>query len=382
MRRRIADHPDPAIGDAHADFVRTMVECGVPMGIEGLVEAYGRPPAELAAASDPKLRAAVAEAWRDRPMALQLALLTDPAPEVRAAATKAQHPGVPPEYRERCLADPAVQANVARRLPLTPDQFDRLLTTGDEAVLHAVAGNPYLTADLVAQLEDSEDPAVRVAVAYSRHATAETRDRLLALVEAEDAAGGEDAALALHWSPHEPGRLRDAPLAERLTYLDCPHAVFRRVLAAGRDLPDEAWQRLDDDPDVSVRRAAARRPDTPSQVLLRLVRDHGEVFHVRPLLVDHPNFPRQALRGFADGPDPRVRVLALEDPGLPVSELRRFAACEESFLRAGAARQPNVASDLLEQLLVDPEPKVADDAAANPVLSLARRDRVLTEAGL
>ncbi|MFC9330862.1 hypothetical protein [Kitasatospora sp. NPDC057015] len=29
MRRRIADHPDPAIGDAHADFVRTTVACGL-----------------------------------------------------------------------------------------------------------------------------------------------------------------------------------------------------------------------------------------------------------------------------------------------------------------------------------------------------------------
>ncbi|WP_276611576.1 hypothetical protein [Streptomyces sp. A1547] len=39
---------------------------------------------------------------------------------------------------ERCLADPAVQAHVGRYLPLTPDQFARLLATGEEAVLHAV----------------------------------------------------------------------------------------------------------------------------------------------------------------------------------------------------------------------------------------------------
>jgi hypothetical protein len=78
MRHRIAEHPDPTIRDAHADFIRTMVELGAPMGIEDLVEAYGRPPAELAAASGPKLRTMAAEAWRDRPMAVQLALLTDP----------------------------------------------------------------------------------------------------------------------------------------------------------------------------------------------------------------------------------------------------------------------------------------------------------------
>lgn len=358
-----------------------MVERGVPMGIEALVEAYGQPPAELAASSDPKLRAMVAESWRDQPTVVQVALLNDPDPGVRGAATRAEHPGVPPEHYERCLADPAVQANVALRLPLTPEQFDQLLTTGDKTVLHVVAGNPHLTADMVARLQNSAAPSVRIEVAHSRHVTPETRDRLLALVEAEDAAGSIDANVALQWSSYEPRWLRDAPLAERLTYLDCPHAVFRRVLAASRDLPDQAWQRLDHDPDVSVRRAAARRPDTPPQVLLRLLRDHGEVFHIRPLLVDHPNVPRRALRRFMDEPDPRVRVLALEDPDLPVSELRRLAACEESFLRVGVARHPNVTAELLERLPADPEPKVADDAAANPVLPRARMDRILAEAG-
>ncbi|SNX66242.1 hypothetical protein SAMN06272735_8090 [Streptomyces sp. TLI_55] len=382
MRHRIAGHPDPAIRDAHADFIRTMVECGVSTGIENLVEAYGRPPAELAAASDPKLRAIVAEAWRDRPTTVQLALLTDPDPGVRAAATRAKHPGVPPELYARCLADPAVQANVARYLPLTSDQFVRLLKAEDKTVLHAVARNPHLTADMVVQLQDCADPSVRFAVAFSRHVTAETRDRLLALVEAEKAAGGVDARVALDWPSYEPDWLRDAPLAERLSYLDCPHAVMRRVLADGRDLPDEAWQRLDDDPDVSVRRAAARRPGTPPQVLVRLLRAHGDVLHIRPLLVDHPNFPRQALRGFADEPDPRVRVFALEDPELPVSVLRRFADFEEGFLRAGAARHPNVTAELLERLMADPEPKVADEAAANSVLPRARMDRILAEAGL
>ncbi|WP_416984918.1 hypothetical protein [Streptomyces sp. T028] len=382
MRRRIAEHPDPAIRDAHADFVRTMVERGASLGIENLVEAYGRPPAELAVASDPKLRAMVAEAWQDRPMAVQSALLTDPDPGVRAAATRAEHPGVPPEHHERCLADPAVQANVARRLPLTPNQFARLLETGDKSVLHAVADNPNLTADMVAQLQDRADPEVRVAVAFSRHVTPETRDRLLALVEAEKAAGGIDAWVALDWSSNKPSWLRDAPLAERLTYLDCPHAVFRQVLATSRDLPDEAWQRLDNDPDVSVRRTAARRPDTPPQVLLRLLRAHGDVFHIRPLLVDHPNFPRRTLRSFVDEPDPQVRVLALQDPKLPVTELRRFAEFEEESLRAGAARHPNITPQLLERLLMDPEPKVADDAAANPMLPRPRMDRILTEAGL
>ncbi|KRD20188.1 hypothetical protein ASE41_17940 [Streptomyces sp. Root264] len=48
------------------------------------------------------------------------------------------------------------------------------------------------------------DPAVRTAVAFSRHVTHETRDRLLALVEAEKAAGRVDAWVALDWSFREP----------------------------------------------------------------------------------------------------------------------------------------------------------------------------------
>ncbi|MFE9489746.1 hypothetical protein ACFYNF_25485 [Streptomyces sp. NPDC006641] len=40
-----------------------------------------------------------------------------------------------------------------------------------------------------------------------------------------------------------------------------------------------------------VRRAAARRPDTPSEVLEGLVRAHGDVLHIRPLLVDPQTSP-------------------------------------------------------------------------------------------
>lgn len=384
MRRQIAEHPDPAIRDARAVFIRNMVESGTATGIEDLVEVYGRPPAELAAAGDPKLRAAVAQTWRDRPMPIQRTLLTDPDPEVRAAAAKAEQPGIPPEYHEHCLADPAVQALIADRLPLTLDQFALLLEAGsvDETVLHAVARNPHLTADMVAQLLDSTDPLVRLAVAYSRHIAPDTRDRLIALVEAENAAGSVDAYVALHWSWYEPAWLRDAPLAERLGYLDCRHTVFRRVVASTRDLPEHAWTRLDEDPDVSVRHAAARRPDAPPQILVRLLREHGEVFHVRPLHMDHPNFPREALRGFLDVPDPRVRSLALHDSELPATVLRQLAEADEEFLRAGAAQHPNVTAELLERLLADPQPKVADAAAANSKLPRARMEAILTDAGL
>ena len=245
-----------------------------------------------------------------------------------------------------------------------------------------MAGNPHLSADMIARLVDIDDAIVRVAVAQSRHVDDATRDRLYALVEARRADGDIDAKVALSWSFTEPDWMRAAPLDERLSYLDSPHTIFRRVLAGSRDLPEEAWLRLDNDPELSVRRTAARRPDAPPDVLERLVRAHGEVFHQRPLLVEHPNFPRHALRTFVDEPTPNVRYVALQDPELPVPALQELAAAEEPFLRRGVARHPNITDVLLEHLLGDPNPEVADDAAANSALRPTQMYRILTAAGL
>ncbi|MDR6978313.1 hypothetical protein J2X68_005039 [Streptomyces sp. 3330] len=382
MRRRIAEHPDPAIRDAYADFVRGMVDREVPIGIDDLEEAYGRPRTALVGATSPSLRAAVARAWHDRPLAVQVELLADPDPQVRAVATEHKQPGVPPEWRERCLADPATRLNVARYVPLTSEQFAQLMRSGEEKVRRAVAGNPHLSAEMVARLLDSDDPLVRVAAAQSRHVDAGTRDGLYDLVQAERADGSIEAEVALHWNFAEPEWLREAPLNERLTYLDSRYTTFRCVLASCHDLPEEAWRRLDNDPELVVRRAAARRPDTPPEVLERLVRAHGDVFHIRPLLVDHPNFPRHMLRTFVDEPSPNVRYLALQDPELPVPDLQQLAAAAEPFLRRGVARHPNITTELLEHLLSDPDPQAADEAAANSALWPTQMYRILTAAGL
>ncbi|MFC8825621.1 hypothetical protein ACFT9I_09725 [Streptomyces sp. NPDC057137] len=382
MRRRIAEHPDPAVRDAFGDYVRDSVARGTHVGVEDLEEAYGRPRTALVVAPTPALRAAVARAWYKRPLDVQAGLLADPDPHVRAVATEHERPGVPPEWRARCLADPAVRVNVARHVPLTSDQFAQLMGSADEEVVQAVAGNPHLSAEMVARLLDCEDPMVRVSVAQSRHVDAETRDRLYALVAAEDADGNVDAYVALSWNFAEPDWLREAPLDERLTYLHSPHSIFRRVLASCHDLPAEAWRQLDNDPDLRVRRAAARRPDAPPEVLERLLRAHGDVRHIRPTLVEHPHFPREALRTFVDEPDPHVRYLALRDPELPVPALRQLAAAAEPFVRRGVGRHPNVTEALLDQLLSDPAPEVVHDAAANSALPLPRMYRILTTAGL
>ncbi|WP_370416516.1 hypothetical protein [Streptomyces fradiae] len=381
-RRLIAAHPDPAVRDAHASFVRDIVAGGSQIGFDHLEEAYGRPRTELMVDPDPAVRAVVARCWHDRPLDVQERFLADPAPEVRAAATEQAKPGVPPESVDRFLADPAVRGHLAGRVPLTWEAFTTLVDSGDERLVRTVAGNPYLTAGMVTELLDSTDPSVRISLALSRHVDPATRDHLFALVAAESAAGSIPAMVALCWNMAQPDWLREVPLGERLTYLDCPHARFRRALAACPDLPAEAWRRLDADPDVGVRRIAARRPDAPPEVLEALLREHGEAYHTRQLIVDHPRFPRHRLRTLVDAPGAGARFVVLRDPELPLDHLRRLAADPEAFVRAEAARHPRLPEGLLDVLLADQDPKVVEAAAAHPGLGRARMEGMLMDVGL
>ncbi|WP_265867289.1 hypothetical protein [Streptomyces sp. SKN60] len=168
-RRLSAAHPDPA--------VRAIVAGGSRIGFDHLEEAYGRPRTALMLDPDPAVRAVVARCWHDRPLDVQERFLADPAPEVRAAATEQAKPGVPPESVDRFLADPAVRGHLAGRVPLTREAFTTLVDSGDERLVRTVAGNPYLTAGMVARLLDSTDPSVRISLALSRHVDASTPTR-------------------------------------------------------------------------------------------------------------------------------------------------------------------------------------------------------------
>jgi hypothetical protein len=382
MRRRIAEHPNPAIRDGFSSFIRLMVEREVSVRVPDLEEAYGRDRSLLIHDPDPKLRAALASEWRDRPMQVQVELLDDPDPLVRAAATLDGQPGVPAGHLERCLADPATRSNVARYAPLTVDQIRRLLEEPGDEISAAVATNPTLPAGALPIMISAEDPSLWLAAAYSRGVDVETRDRLIAAVHAEAEAGNLKADIALNWRLVEPTWLREAPEQVRMSYVDCPHVVFRRVVASSRDLPGEAWRRLDNDPDPGVRRTAARRPGTPADVLEQLVRSYGDVDAVRPMLIEHPNFPRHRLQTFVDETNVMVRYLALYDPDLPTETLRRLASDPNPWLRRWAARHLRLTPDLFDQLLADTDRDVIDDAAANPSLPQSHMYRILLDYNL
>ncbi|MFD0592625.1 hypothetical protein ACFQZ4_08700 [Catellatospora coxensis] len=130
------------------------------------------------------------------------------------------------------------------------------------------------------------------------------------------------------------------PLERRLAYLDSPFIAFREAVAWTRDLPPEAYARLDADPAHRVRWAAAKRPDAPPAVLERMLRERGDSRKTRWRWTDHPNFPTEVLHTYADHPDERVRSYAPRDPALPPKTLSRLAADPSAVVRRAVAAAP------------------------------------------
>ncbi|HWB37476.1 MAG TPA: hypothetical protein VHA75_15780 [Rugosimonospora sp.] len=382
MIARIAADPDPAIRDARASFVRHMVEVGVSLGIEDLEDCYGQSRSELARNLDPRIRAAVARAWWTRPADVHAALLTDRDPTVRSAASLGHQPPVPLVLQPACLADAATRAHVAHYAFLTPEFALGLATDPDEHVRAEAARNPNLTPDAVALLVADPHPFVRGNIVLHPLIDEDTRDRLYEQLAAEMAAGNIEAKVALQWNFLQPDWIREIPLPARLAYLDSPHAVFRIALASSRDLPPDAWRRLDQDPNRMVRHRAALRPETPPAVLEQFVRTFGDDSKHQPPLVDHPNFPRHRLPTFADEAEPNVRRIALKDPNLPSHLLVRLAADPDVYVRRAVANHTGLNEVVINTLLADNDNDVVSIAAANPALPADRMQRILNQAGL
>ena len=379
---RIATDDDERIRDARRNFVRELAERSVHLPIDDLEEAFGQSRDRLAADPDPVVRTAVADMWWDRPVEVHIALLTDPEPAVRTAAALHRNLSVPVELHAACLADPATRAHVADRVPLTPELGMALATDPENEVRQAAARNPSLPAEAVARLVTDPDPGVRADVAQHRLVDARTRDQLYTQLAEEARAGSIEVEVALNWNFLEPDWVREEPLPARLAYLDSPHVVFRRALAQSRDLSPEVWQRLDTDSDRRVRRYAAMRPDVPPAVLERFVREHGDDGPVRPGLVEHPNFPRDVLPGFADAAEPWIRRLALQDTHLPGPLLARLATDPDAHVRRATAEHLGLDEELLTVLLADEDPEVVANTAGHEALPVSWMYRILDAAGL
>ncbi|MFK0252032.1 hypothetical protein [Streptomyces sp. NPDC090445] len=357
----LAAHTDPAVRTALAKNPALSAELAGAM----------------AADQDGRVRKAVAERTEAPPEDALRMLLTDPDPEVRAAACRHRPPG---DLHGPLLADPATRRHVVPFLDLDPDTAADLAADPDEEVREALAAHPALSAALRDELARDADPFVRGAVFQRADTPEKLRDEIHAWLTAGAQRAGDD------WSS---GTVADTlchlaligvdegsypwVVADPLPHVDSPCVGLRRAAARSGALPPEVRARMLADEDASVRfLALTRLPDVDLAVAEDIDRRHrvrtksGKGSAGRP--ADCVDFPPETLRRFATDPDARMRVLALRDSELPAELLERLGADEDPEVRRAAAAHPRLPPAALVRLLADPIDSVAGQAAASPAL--------------
>ncbi|MFJ8627877.1 hypothetical protein ACIRD3_34270 [Kitasatospora sp. NPDC093550] len=325
-------------------------------------------------------------------------------PEQRAALLADPDPAVADEARERSLVlDPAV---MEARLPEEDCHFRHLVLVNyaispavaarclaERRDLWSLAANPHTPAEVLPRLARDPDPRVRERVAARADLTP---DLLADLSEDQDDAVRTRARL--HPLPrtwpqcHAVGRLigHDADCLgpvpemyhepETAWYEECaasPHPLLRRVAATCARLPEQWVHRLAQDQDPDVRHLlACNHPLAPPALVL-------EAFLALPrqrtYLLTHPRLPRTGLAHLLAHEAPVVRALAAADPTLPEPPLHLLADPDDHVRRTAAAN-PLLPLDLVDRLLDDPA--LAEGAAAHPRLPAGRLHQLLDEAGL
>ncbi|ANN21833.1 hypothetical protein SD37_17030 [Amycolatopsis orientalis] len=266
---------------------------------------------------------------------------------------------------------------------MSRDIAEELVAADNEELRAEVAKNPSLPTDLRDRLAEDPSAFVRAHVILRQDLSEDRRRELHRDLcsAAEGPWSAESFALTVLNASAVPW-VSLLPLAERLSYLDSPIHCFRAEVAASPDLPPEVVAALHDDKDVGIRRLVAHRPDTPGDVLERLVAQHGEHPKHRPLIVDHPNFPPEAFIRFATHSDPRRRSIALKGPDLPLEILAELATDPDDQVRADVAGHLKTPPEILRALIEDRDLSVCAAAGANPRLPRQVMLDLLGKAGL
>lgn len=386
VRRLVAEHPDTAMRTAWTSFIEEQISRGgdVP---KDLLADYAGPGglASLAAHPDPMVRQVVASSWYDMPDDVRRALLTDPDGRVRAAAARGHRP-VPADLHESLLRDEATRSAVAWYVTLTPRLAEEL-AEGDEIDRCDLAQNPTLPPEVRDRLLRDPEPTVLATVILRQDVPDAERRRIHAELAALPERSAESFSVGMLLGGADLDRnflgwVYDLPLAERLRHLDSPVPAIRRAVARSDGLPADVFARLDADDEPSVRRAAAGRADTPPDVLERLVTEHGDVSHLRPMLVEHPNFPADGFVRLAAHPAPDRRRLALHGTELPVEVVTRLARDGDASVRAAAAAHPRLPGAAAAALLDDENLNVVQAAGSAAALPMTAMSRLLDDAGL
>ncbi|MEV3854874.1 PE-PGRS family protein [Streptomyces sp. NPDC050095] len=303
-------------------------------------------------------QSACAAAWPDLDAGERHALLTDPAPGVRAAARRLHHREHPVPLAVFDSGDLGDAVRVVTDSALEPALADRLSRHPDTALRRALAGNPQLSPDLIAVLAEDPDASVRGTIALRPD-----------LTEAQRATVAHDFDPSIHYHSLPWVRaLHDDPEAMRRLAAS-PHPLIRRSVARARRLPPDVVDRLAHDEDRVVHLFLAEScDDAPPWMLLQVWHWWNGSLSSPGRPRTHPSFPRTGLLKYADDPSPRLRQLALDDPDSTPELVERFTRDPHHEVRFRAATDPRLSRLGAVRLLDDPDSSVRRAAARSPRL--------------
>ncbi|WP_250031895.1 hypothetical protein [Paractinoplanes maris] len=272
------------------------------------------------------------------------------------------NPTTPPDVVEALLRHPSaeVRQRLTGRADLTGDQLLRLAADADAGVRRAVSHHPGLTEDLLLRLAADADAGVRTAVSVHPGLTEDRRAAIDIDVPAPDQELVATGRRSTRYGDDPPPSLDDAR-----RWSQSVNPLLRRRAARNGDLPVP----LVDDPDPGVRLLTAlHHPAAPPELLLRCFRERTG--RGRELLGTHPRFPAEGRALFAGDEDPAVRRLVADDPQAGPEVVERLLGDPSRVVREAMASSPRLPEARILALLDDPD--LAEHAAANPALPIAR----------
>jgi hypothetical protein len=345
----------------------------------------------LATDGDDLVRAAVAATSRDTATLRLFAHETDST--VRAAALGNDHLGDDLVLTFIRSGDTIVRRVAATRAGLTIDALAELVETDDDEVRLALLRRPDFPEGMVARLLPTNPELAGGVGLLVRHPEQLASEKIVALAAAAawvipvivDRTDLPGVVRALGASPQ--WRLRqqaaEAAGADNVTLLrrlsaDPDHDV-RQAVARNSFTPADIVNRLTTDDSVLVRRAVLQRPDVPSASVIRLTEDDDA--EVRSTALSHPSCPVDlsaeqraldegrtvpfaVLRSAASGAMPRSLAVA-HHPSATARLLAGLAKDDFWQVREAVAGNANTSVVILTRLAADSDRDVRRAVAAH-----------------
>ncbi|MER5886617.1 hypothetical protein ABT160_22565 [Streptomyces sp. NPDC001941] len=282
---------------------------------------------------------------------IQRAALDNPATPADALLPFVDHPSI------------LLRWALAPRTDLPPEAYERLARDPVPGVRGDLAENPAIGEAVMCVLADDDGHDVRRRLAHNPRVPFDLFVRLAGSVRIGPTGPLPRVATA---SPAE---------VEELARAAEPGA--RMLVALRRDLPPGVRDVLAADPDAKVVKSIASHPGLSPSQLHAMVRRFG--VHVVARVAANLHAPPALLDELARQQPPVRKALReiARHPRATAATLWRCVEGGDERARAVVAGRPGLPREILEQLLNDPDPEVAEAASANPALSVSVMEELL-----